>query len=34
MTDNHVLVSDDGKEAVFCKRSNGIGVEISGINRI
>jgi YrbI family 3-deoxy-D-manno-octulosonate 8-phosphate phosphatase len=28
MTDNRVLVSEDGKEAVFCNRADGLGVEI------
>ncbi|MDO8486445.1 MAG: HAD hydrolase family protein [Candidatus Staskawiczbacteria bacterium] len=26
MTDNKVLVSEDGKEAVFCNRSDGLGI--------
>lgn len=28
MTDNRVLVSEDGKESVFCNRSDGIGVNV------
>jgi len=28
MTDNRVLVSEDGKESVFCNRSDGLGVEL------
>lgn len=28
MTDNRVLVSEDGKESVFCNRSDGIGVNM------
>lgn len=28
MTDNRVLVSEDGKEAVFCNRSDGLGIEM------
>jgi YrbI family 3-deoxy-D-manno-octulosonate 8-phosphate phosphatase len=28
MTDNRVLVSEDGEESVFCNRSDGIGVNI------
>lgn len=28
MTDNRVLVSEDGKEAVFCNRSDGFGIEM------
>ncbi len=28
MTDNRVLVFEDGKEAVFCNRSDGIGADI------
>lgn len=28
MTDNRVLVSEDGKEAVFCNRADGLGVEM------
>ncbi|HPN83952.1 MAG TPA: HAD hydrolase family protein [Victivallales bacterium] len=28
MTDNRVLVSEDGKESVFCNRSDGIGINI------
>ncbi len=28
MTDNRVLVTEDGKEAVFCNRADGLGVEI------
>ena len=28
MTDNRVLVTEDGKEAVFCNRSDGLGIEM------
>jgi len=28
MTDNRVLVQEDGKEAVFCNRGDGLGIEI------
>ena len=28
MTDNRVLVSEDGKESVFCNRSDGLGMEM------
>lgn len=28
MTDNRVLVGEDGKEAVFCNRSDGLGIEM------
>lgn len=28
MTDNRVLVSEDGKESVFCSRSDGLGIEM------
>lgn len=28
MTDNRVLVSEDGKESVFCNRSDGLGIEM------
>ena len=28
MTDNRVLVSQDGKEAVFCNRGDGLGIEM------
>lgn len=28
MTNNRVLVSEDGKESVFCNRSDGLGIEM------
>ena len=28
MTDNRVLVSEDGKESVFCDRGDGFGIEM------
>ncbi len=28
MTDNRVLVSEDGKESVFCNRGDGLGIEL------
>lgn len=28
MTDNRVLVTEDGKEAVFCNRADGLGVDM------
>ena len=28
LTDNRVLVSEDGKESVFCNRSDGLGIEM------
>lgn len=28
MTDNRVLVSEDGKESVFCNRGDGLGIEM------
>src|SRR3989338_2697587 len=37
MTDNRVLISEDGKEAVFCNRSDGFGIEMlkkSGIDAV
>jgi len=34
MTDNRVLVSEDGKEAVFCNRGDGLGIEMLKKKRI
>ncbi len=34
MTDNRVLVSEDGKESVFCDRGDGLGIEMLKKKRI
>jgi N-acylneuraminate cytidylyltransferase len=34
MTDNRVLVMEDGKEAVFCNRGDGLGLSMLGQKRI